>query len=97
MMREVLSMSLFTRLGLPAPREAFVRLYVNNTLVGLYAVVESIDKQFLERVFNQDDGNLFEYDYTHRLQLRVPGPGPRAVPGPVQPEDQRDPPEVRPL
>ena len=64
MMQEVLSMSLFTRLGLPAPREAFVRLYVNNTLVGLYAVVESIDKQFLERVFNQDNGNLFEYDYT---------------------------------
>jgi hypothetical protein len=64
MMKEVLSMSLFTRLGLPAPREAFVRLYVNNTLVGLYAVVESIDKQFLERAFGQDGGNLFEYDYT---------------------------------
>ena len=64
MMKEVLSMSLFLRLGLPAPREAFVRLYVNNTLVGLYAVVESIDKQFLQRQFNQDGGNLFEYDYT---------------------------------
>lgn len=64
MMKEVLSMSLFTRLGLPAPREAFVRLYVNNTLVGLYAVVESIDKQFLERAFGQDGGNLFEYDYS---------------------------------
>ena len=64
MMKEVLSMRLFSRLGLPAPREAFVRLYVNNTLVGLYAVVESIDKRFLQRVFNQDNGNLFEYNYT---------------------------------
>lgn len=64
MMKEVLSMRLFSRLGLPAPREAFVRLYVNNTLVGLYAVVESIDKHFLERVFAQDNGNLFEYDYS---------------------------------
>ncbi len=64
MMKEVLSMQLFSRLGLPAPREAFVRFYVNNTLVGLYAVVESIDKRFLERVFNQDNGNLFEYDYS---------------------------------
>ncbi len=63
MMKEVLSMRLFSRLGLPAPREAFVRLYVNNTLVGLYTVVESIDKRFLERVFSQDNGNLFEYDY----------------------------------
>jgi hypothetical protein len=64
MMKEVLSMQLFARLGLPAPREAFVRLYVNSTLVGLYAVVESIDKRFLERVFGEDGGNLYEYDYT---------------------------------
>ncbi len=64
MMKEVVSMRLFSRLGLPAPREAFVRLYVNNTFVGLYAVVESIDKRFLERVFAQDNGNLFEYDYS---------------------------------
>ncbi len=63
MMKEVLCMRLFSRLGLPAPREAFVRLYVNHTLVGLYAVVESIDKRFLQRVFAQDHGNLFEYDY----------------------------------
>ena len=72
MMKEVLSMNLFLRLGLPAPRETFVRLYVNNTLVGLYAVVESIDKQFLQRQFNQDGGNLFEYRLHDRLQLRVP-------------------------
>ena len=64
MMKEVLSMQLFSRLGLPAPREAFVRLYVNSTLVGLYTVVESIDKRFLERVFGEDGGNLYEYDYT---------------------------------
>jgi spore coat protein CotH len=64
-MKEVVSMSLFSRVGLPAPREAFVRLYVNNTLVGLYAVVESIDKQLLTRVFGQNDGNLYEYNYVY--------------------------------
>lgn len=64
-MKEVLSMSLFARLGLPAPREAFVRLFVNDTPVGLYAVVESIDKQFLTRVFGQNDGNLYEYNYVY--------------------------------
>jgi hypothetical protein len=66
-------MRLFSRLGLPAPREAFVRLYVNNTLVGLYAVVESIDKRFLERVFNQDNGNLFEFDYTFDFNFEYLG------------------------
>ena len=73
MLKEVLSMRLFSRLGLPAPREAFVRLYVNNTLVGLYAVVESIDKRFLERVFSQDNGNLFEYDYTYDFNFEYLG------------------------
>jgi hypothetical protein len=75
MMKEVLSMSLFNRLGMPAPREAFVRLYVNNTLVGLYAVVESIDKNFLDRAFGQDGGNLYEYDYTIDYNFEYLGPG----------------------
>jgi spore coat protein CotH len=73
MMKEVLSMQLFARLGLPAPREAFVRLYVNNTLVGLYAVVESIDKKFLTRVFGEDNGNLYEYDYTYDYNFEYLG------------------------
>lgn len=73
MMKEVLSMQLFARLGLPAPREAFVRLYVNNTLVGVYAVVESIDKRFLERAFAEDGGNLYEYDYTYDYNFEYLG------------------------
>ena len=73
MLKEVLSMRLFSRLGLPAPREAFVRLYVNNALVGLYAVVESIDKRFLERTFGQDNGNLFEFNYTFDFNFEYLG------------------------
>jgi hypothetical protein len=61
-LRERLAMKLFRRLGLPASREAHAKLYVNNTYVGLYAVVESIDKRFLKRVEGLDpDGFLFEY------------------------------------
>lgn len=72
-MKEVISMSLFSRLSLPAPREAFVRLYVNNTLVGLYAVVESIDKSFLKRVLGQNDGNLYEYNYLYPYNFEYLG------------------------
>lgn len=67
---ETVTMKLFTRLGIPAPREAHVRLYVNNQYAGLYAVVESIDKSFLARIFGaigddtQNDGYLYEFDYT---------------------------------
>ena len=66
---ETVTMKLFARLGIPAPREAHTRLYVNNRYEGLYAIVESIDKQFLSRVFGsigddvQNDGYLYEFDY----------------------------------
>lgn len=66
---ETVTMKFFARLGIPAPREAHVRLYVNNQYAGLYAVVESIDKDFLARIFGkigedtQNDGYLYEFDY----------------------------------
>jgi spore coat protein CotH len=67
--RESVAMRLFARVGIPASRESFARLYVNNQLIGLYAVVESVDKDLLARVFGtldgnvQNDGYLFEYNY----------------------------------
>jgi len=67
--KETVAMQLFARLGVPAPREAHTRLYVNGEYVGVYAIVESIDKDLLARVFGtiegniQNDGYLFEYDY----------------------------------
>jgi spore coat protein CotH len=67
--RETLAMRFYARLGMPAPREAHVRLYVNDAYVGLYAVVESIDKAFLARTYGsiddnvQNDGYLFEYNW----------------------------------
>jgi spore coat protein H len=67
--RETLSMRFFARLGMPAPREAHVRLYVNDAYVGLYAVVESVDKAFLARTYGsieddvQNDGYLFEFNW----------------------------------
>src|SRR4029453_13508681 len=40
-LREILSMAFFRRMGIPAPRASFARLYVNNSYVGLYTIVES--------------------------------------------------------
>jgi spore coat protein CotH len=62
-MHEWLSMLFFRRLGLPASREAFARLFVNNEYVGLYTIVESVDKSFLTRQYGEDGGYLFDYDY----------------------------------
>jgi spore coat protein CotH len=67
--KESVTMRLFARIGIPASRESFARVYVNNELIGLYAIVESVDKDLLARVFGtidsnvQNDGYLFEYNY----------------------------------
>jgi spore coat protein CotH len=66
---ETVTMKLFARFGIPAPREAHVRLYVNDRYVGLYTLVEEVNKQLLARVFGsigddvQNDGYLYEYNY----------------------------------
>ncbi len=70
LLRERLSMLFFARMGLHAPRERHVVLYVNDELAGVYSVVESLDKRFLARVFGgeaghvENDGHLFEYKFT---------------------------------
>ena len=67
--KETVSMRFFTRLGIPAPRETHTRLFVNGRYAGLYAIVESVDKTMMGRVFGsigdniQNDGYLFEYNY----------------------------------
>lgn len=80
-MREMLATRFFERMGLPAPREAFTQLYMNNKFAGLYVVVEPIDKRFLARVFGEhDDGNvendgyLFEYKWKYPYVLSYLGP-----------------------
>ena len=55
-MHERLGMLLFRRLGISAPREAHVKMYVNDAYQGLFTIVESVDKPFLARSFGEDSG-----------------------------------------
>lgn len=70
-LKEAMAMRLFARLNLPAPRESFATLYLNNVYQGVYAIVESIDKTFLGRVFGEKDGDtendgyLFDYNWVY--------------------------------
>jgi len=67
-LRELLAMKTFARAGLPAPREAYARLFVNNEYAGLYVIVEPIDRTFVTRVFGAAEGNIeaggYLYEYT---------------------------------
>jgi spore coat protein CotH len=64
---ETVSMRFYQRLGIPTPRETHVKLYVRGEYIGLYALVESIDKDFLARTYGsigddtQNDGWLYEF------------------------------------
>lgn len=72
-MKEVLAMQLFQRAGLPATREAFVRLFVNNTFIGLYSVVEDVAAPFLQRTLGESNGTLYEYDWTFEYRFEHRG------------------------
>ena len=90
-MRERLSMQLFKRLGMVAEREAHARLYINTVYVGLFTIVESLDKTFLSKNLAQDSGHLYEYAFDNAAEsvFNFGYPGADAalyVPVPFKPE-----------
>lgn len=63
MVRERVAMAFFNRIGVPAPRESFTRLFINNEYQGVYAIVEEIEPPFVGRALGEDSGYLFEYHW----------------------------------
>ncbi len=100
-LHERLAMQLFVALGLPAPRQAHARLYVNDEYAGLYSMVESIDKVFLGDRYQQDGGYLYEYDYDaddHPYYFEYKGGDPSLYsPKPFKPVTHEVDPDPRPL
>jgi len=63
MIRERTSMAFIKRMGQPAPRESFGRVYINGAYEGLYALVEAVDSTFLARELGDGLGYLFEHKF----------------------------------
>jgi spore coat protein H len=61
MIREKLAFTFFEKLGQPAPRESYCRLFINNEYQGLYTITEEIDGAFARRVTGETDGTVFEF------------------------------------
>jgi spore coat protein H len=59
-MREKLHLDFCNDAGIPAPRGNFARLYLNDTLWGLYSLVEHVDKTLLKTRFGNKNGDLFK-------------------------------------
>jgi uncharacterized protein (TIGR03437 family) len=58
---EWISMKLFRKMGIPAPREAPAQVYINGQILGFYYIVEHIDETFLQRDFGESTGYLYDW------------------------------------
>jgi len=86
-MHERISMELFRRIGVPAPRETHAKLFINGSYAGLYTLVEAVDKDLLRENFGENDGYLFSYQWTFPYYFEDRGTDSGAyVPVPFEPE-----------
>ena len=62
-LKEPVSYALFEEMGVPAPRTGFAAVTVNGASYGLYVIIETPDDRFLDRVYEEPDGNLYDGKY----------------------------------
>lgn len=58
--RSKISWDLCRQAGIPASRSNYVQVYINNDFYGLYINVEHIDEEFVDKRFDNQDGNLYK-------------------------------------
>ena len=98
MLRERVAMAFINLMGMPAPREAHARLYVNGRYSGLYSIVEDVDTAFLQRVFGQNRGYLYKYVWAFTWFFEYLGADPALYsPALLNPETQEAAPDPSPL
>ena len=60
-MREAIAWHMFGRAALPSPRHTYAKLAFDATYLGLFAVIEQVDKRFLKDHFGANhQGNLYK-------------------------------------
>jgi spore coat protein CotH len=63
MIREKLFYDSWKKAGMVERRTSFVKLYINQAYYGLYTNLEEFDKDWLQRVYGENDGNLYKCTY----------------------------------
>lgn len=59
-LRDRLALAILRDAGLPAPCANNARVVVNGEYYGLFTSIEKVDKEFLERYFEDSDANLYK-------------------------------------
>jgi len=62
-LREWLAYEVIAQAGLPRTRTAYVRVWLNGEYYGLYVLVETPDDVWLDHVFREPGGNLYDGKY----------------------------------
>ena len=73
MLREHLAMAMFARMGQPAPRQSFCRLFINDQYQGVYALTEEPNEEFAARAIGETGGYVFEYHWVRPFYAEDPG------------------------
>jgi spore coat protein CotH len=63
MLREAVAMAFIARMGQPASRESFARVFINGEFEGVYAIVEEPGAGYLDDHLGGHEGVLFEYHW----------------------------------
>lgn len=66
-MREYLALEVLREMGAKVPLVSFATLTINGEAAGLYLCVEAIEDGFLNRVFGNNDGNLYKAEIDSTL------------------------------
>ncbi len=75
-MREWVSMKMFRKMGLPAPREAPAQVYLNGSALGFFYIVEHIDETILQRIYGENGGYLYEWEAVNNYNFENLGTDP---------------------
>jgi spore coat protein CotH len=76
-MQEAIAYDLFRRAGIPAPRTAFMRVYLtvparfDRRYLGLYTAIEQVDERFLEKQLGTSKGLLLKPDTATGVPLKT--------------------------
>jgi spore coat protein CotH len=87
LMHERVAMTFFRKLGIPAPREAHARVFINDQYAGVYTIVEDVDPVFLQQNFGESEGYLYAYEWVMPWAFGYLGPdSSKYSPLPLKPE-----------
>ena len=71
-MSEHIARELHNRAGVPTPRIDYATVELNGRQLGLYALVEGWNKQFLKRHFTNVKGNFYDFGGSHDIDKPTP-------------------------